>query len=100
MAKSVICDLCGRAIPADGHYIVRIEVLADPEMPELSSEEVEGLDFERTCAELLEQMKDLTADDLQDQVYRQFEFRLCRSCQFRYLANPLGRPREQSEGRN
>ena len=45
-------------------------------------------------------MKTLSADDLQDQVYRQFEYRLCRPCQIRFLANPLGKPREQNQGRN
>ena len=32
-------------------------------------------------------------DDLQDQVHRRFEFKLCRPCQAKFLANPLGRPR-------
>jgi hypothetical protein len=43
--------------------------------------------------ELIEQMKDMSADDLQDQVHRRFEFKLCRVCQMRFLVNPLGKPR-------
>ena len=43
--------------------------------------------------ELLEQMKDMSADELQDQVHRRFEFKLCRTCHMRFLVNPLGKPR-------
>ena len=100
MANSVLCDLCGRTIPPHAHYVVRIEVFADPQMPNLTAEDLENLDFQKVLAELIDQMKTLSADDLQDQVYRQFEYRLCRPCQIRFLANPLGKPREQNQGRN
>ena len=101
MTQRVICDMCGRTIAPHAHYIVKMEIFADPAMPPISSEELQELDLERTMAELLEQMKGLSADDLQDQVHRSFEFRVCRACQMRLLANPLGKPRgEQKLGRN
>ena len=53
-----------------------------------------------SLAELMEQMKDMSADELQDQVHRRFEFKLCRPCQMRFLVNPLGKPRQVRTGRN
>ena len=98
MADSLLCNICGRQIPPHAHYVVRIEVFADPSMPVLSQAEVDALDFDKSLAELLEEMKHLSADELMDQVHRQFEFTICRACQIRFLANPLGKPREKAQG--
>ena len=45
-------------------------------------------------------MEHASADELQDQVFRRLEFRLCRPCQMQFLANPLGKPRKLVNGRN
>jgi hypothetical protein len=79
---------------------VRIDVYADPAMPAVTSEEMEEADYQAAMAELLAQMKDMSADELQDQVHRRFEFKLCRACQMRFLVNPLGKPRGVRMGRN
>jgi hypothetical protein len=95
MAESqhVICDLCGSRVPPSGFYVVRIDVYADPSVPPMSTEELEETDFDQTFQQLLDQMKGMSADDLQDDVHRRFEYRLCRPCQRKFLANPLGMPR-------
>ena len=100
MSHRVLCDLCNRPVSTHGHYIVRIDVFADPEMPAVTSEEMEEADYQAAMNELLEQMKDMSADDLQDQVHRRFEFKLCRTCQMRFLVNPLGKPRQVRTGKN
>jgi hypothetical protein len=87
-------------IPPHAHYIVRIDVFADPEMPAATSEEMEEADYQAAMKELVEQMKNMSADELQDQVHRRFEFKLCRACQMRFLVNPLGKPRTQRLGKN
>jgi hypothetical protein len=69
-------------------------------MPPTTAEELAAADFDETMAALLEQMKHLTADQLQDDVHRRFEYRLCRPCQRGFLLNPLGKPRELRAGRN
>ena len=99
MSQRVQCDICGRTIPPHAHYIVNIEVFADPEMPPMSTEELEEMD-PQAMAKLLEQMKGMSEAELQDQVHRKFEFKLCRPCQIDFLINPLGRPREQKIGEN
>jgi hypothetical protein len=100
MADRIICDICGQMIPPHGHYIVRMDIFADPAMPAMSAEEIAETDFQSQLAELLEEMKHLSAEDLQDQVHRRFEFRVCRFCQMRFLANPLGLPRQTRSNRN
>ena len=87
----ILCDRCGRAIPRHAHYRVRIEVVADPSVPDLTQDDLEEADFDRTMAELLDQMADATAEELEDSVAKRFEFRICRPCQARFNGNPLGR---------
>ncbi len=100
MAEPVSCDLCGRTVPPHAHYVVMIEVFADPSMPGVSTEELEENDLEGSMNELLEEMKKMSAEELLDQVHRGFEFRICRVCQMKFLANPLGKPRETQAGKN
>ena len=94
------CELCDREISPGGHYVIRIDVFADPLMPPVSSEELATTDFDEELDALLKQMEGLSADDLQDQVHRRFEYQVCRPCQVRFLANPLGKPRKRREGDN
>jgi len=82
------------------HYVVKIDVFADPEMPAVTSEEMEEADYQSAMEELLKQMEGMSADELQDQVHRRFEFKLCRACQMRFLVNRLGKPRQARVGEN
>jgi hypothetical protein len=97
MAERILCDLCDRPVSPHGHYIVKIDVYADPEMPAVTGEEMEEADYQQAMKELMEQMQGMTADELQDQVHRRFEFKLCRACQMRFLVNPLGKPRQTAK---
>ena len=90
----VTCDLCGTEVDLHESYVVQIDVYAEPSMKPVTGEELAAIDFDETYAALMEQMKHMTADDLQDDVHRRFEYRICRPCQRRFLANPLGKPRE------
>jgi hypothetical protein len=98
MAESSSCQLCGREIPPHCHYVVRIEVFADPSMPPVTSEELAQFNLDEEMKRLLAQMEHMSAEELQDQVHRKFEYCICRECQMRFLANPLGRPRGMSPG--
>ncbi len=100
MAEQTICDLCATAMPPIASYVVKIDVYADPSVPPMSTEELENADFDDTFAKLIEQMKQLSADELQDDVHRCFEYRICRPCQRKFLANPLGRPRDTRAAEN
>ena len=72
-------------------YVVRIDVFADPEMPPVSRGELDALDFDAEMDELLEQMKGMSTEELQNQVHQRFEFRICPGCRRKFLGDPLGK---------
>lgn len=98
MQKSYRCAACGRSVLKTESYIVRMEVLADPGTPAIDTHNEP--DASATIADLLEQISQMTAEELQDQVYRKLEYRLCGHCHALFLANPLGLPRRRVHGRN
>ena len=85
----VVCDRCHAIVPRDAHYVLKIEVYADPAMPELSTDDLDEVDVDAKVSGLIEQMREMTASELEDAVYKRFDFRLCRPCQRAYLTNPL-----------
>jgi hypothetical protein len=93
-AMPLRCDSCGRPIAPHGHYVVRVEVFADPSTPPLNTDALGSApDAELSMAQLMSQLQETSADELQDQVHRRFEFAICTACQPKFLANPLGLPR-------
>lgn len=70
-----------------------MDLFADPSMPQISGEDLAEMDFDETFRKLIEQMKDMTSEELSDQVHRRMEFKLCPQCQREFLSNPLGKPR-------
>jgi hypothetical protein len=95
-----LCEICGGELEPGGYYVVRIEVFADPKLPAVSGKELQATDFDAEMDRLLEQMKGMSADELQDQVHRRFEYKICPACQPGVLANPLGKPRIVRVGEN
>jgi hypothetical protein len=97
---NVACDLCGVRLPVHASYVVRIDVFADPTLPDISGEQLAAFDLDQAMTEVLDAAAGMTADDLQDGVHRRFEYRLCPRCQPAFSANPLGKPRALRAGRN
>jgi hypothetical protein len=100
MSDPATCDICGKPIQSGSGYRVKIEVYADPKLPPMSSEQIAAADLHGTLADLMQQIKALSAEELQDGVHRSFEFQICPRCQKSYLANPLGLPRIAHVSRN
>ena len=94
------CELCGKPIPPHMHYIVRIDVFYNPEIPEITQEQLDKMDHDEEFRKIFEQMKHLTPEEAQAQVHRRFEYNICPACQPRFLANPLGKPRQREVGEN
>ncbi|MGA3068240.1 MAG: hypothetical protein ABSF29_15455 [Tepidisphaeraceae bacterium] len=86
------CDLCGAAMAPHEHYVVRIDIFADPEMPEVTEAELAAAS-DGELHRLIEKMRHMSAEELQDQVHRRVEFKICLACHGPFLANPLGKPR-------
>src|SRR5436305_11451744 len=94
MSVQVLCDICHRVMDLHASYIVRIDVFADPTVPPLNTDDAQAPGFDQTLDDLMEQMKGMSTEELQDGVHRRFEYRLCPACHLRFLANPLGKPRD------
>jgi hypothetical protein len=97
-ASDVQCSICQRTLRRCESYILRMELFADPGVPEITSEDMP--DTEQTISELLEEMESMSSDELQDKVHRHFDFRLCGVCHAQLLANPLGLPRRRARSEN
>jgi len=84
------CDMCGKVLLADEdtRYIARIEVFAAYDPMEIAPGDVQT-DRSDEIAQLLEQLREADPQELQDQVYKSFQFDLCPTCQKKYLADPL-----------
>jgi hypothetical protein len=100
MEQHPICNLCRKTVPIHESFVVRIEVFADPSLPPMSGAQLAAIDSGQAMQQLLEQMKTMSTDELQDGVHRRFEYRLCAACQREFLRNPLGRPRTHEAGFN
>jgi ribosomal protein L40E len=85
-----ICDRCGMTIPPHAHYVVKMEVYADPSLPAVSSDDLEETDYASRTADLLREMEGMSAQELEDAVHWRREFKICRPCQAGLLKNPLG----------
>ena len=94
------CALCDAVLPPHGFYIVRVDVFAEPSVPPTTADEIDEADTENAMGTLIDQMKGMSADELQDDVHRRFEYPVCRACQRKVLANPLGKPRTRVETGN
>ncbi len=87
----LLCHRCGVGLtPGEGSfYVVRIEAFADPTPPLVSTDEPLAdiaADFER----LIEQMRDMSEQELMDQVYRKLVVLLCLPCYQAWIENPTG----------
>lgn len=86
---SRICDRCGQPIEARAlRYIARIQVYAAYDPLEITFDDL-SRDYTAEMRRILEECRDLTEEDLMRDVYMDFTFDLCPSCQKRYIQNPL-----------
>ncbi len=86
------CDLCGKTLQADEdtRFVIKIEVYAAYDPMEMTEEDLEE-DSTEEIHELLSQMEEMDAEELEDQVYRTFRFDLCPDCHAAYMKDPLMR---------
>jgi hypothetical protein len=88
-----VCDLCRTPVRVGEHYVVRIDVFADPEIPPMSGEELASASFDSALDALINELEELGPEEAEAQVFHRFEYRLCPACRKRFVANPLGLPR-------
>ncbi len=88
----LVCDRCGSGLLLDSpvRYEVRIEVKAAYDPMEITEEDLRK-DYRAEMERVLRQLEGISAEEAQDQVYRELRFDLCAACRRPFLMNPLGR---------
>jgi hypothetical protein len=86
----ITCDMCDKTllVDEDARYIVKIQIYAAYDPMELTADDIRK-DRSDEMARLLRRVADMDATELEDGVYRAFQFDLCPACQKAYLAQPL-----------
>jgi ribosomal protein L40E len=94
------CDRCRARLPQHGYYVAKIEVFADPSIPEINTASLADVDFSGTVDALLDEMNRWSTQELEAQVYKRFDFRLCAKCQALFIRDPLGAAQPRPTGIN
>jgi hypothetical protein len=82
--------MCGKGllVDEDVRYEVTIEVKSAYDPMEITDEDLKK-DHITEIKRLLQQMAGMDQQELEDEVYKVFKFDLCRTCQKKFLKNPL-----------
>ncbi len=85
-----ICDICKKELDDDSLiYDLNIEIKAKYKKLEINLKDL-LVDHMDEIRELIEKTAGLTAEKLQDDIYKLFSFHLCPACKQRYIKDPLG----------
>ena len=93
MSKNIpaplLCAHCAAELqPGSGNfYRVLIEAVADPSPPVILTEET-AEEIRRQIDQLLEEMRNISAQEAMDQVYRRLVLYLCGKCYRDWIENP------------
>ena len=87
----LFCDRCAKQlVPGKGDfYVVRIEAMADPSPPVFDEDDL-ARDPRQEIDRLIEQSRDLSPQELLDQVYRRVMIYLCLRCYHEWIEHPAG----------
>ena len=91
--EPLLCHRCGAVLtPGTGSfYVVRIEAVCDPTPPTITDADLAG-DLDAQIEDLLRQCRDMSEQELMDQVYRRVILHLCAACYAAWIENPAGNP--------
>lgn len=84
----LLCHRCGAILkPGSGSFfVIRIEAVADPTPPDLSG--LSCRDLAREMDQIIDDVDDMSEQELMDQVYRKLTILLCRPCYDQWIVNP------------
>jgi hypothetical protein len=84
--------------PGEGNfYVVRIEAYADPTPPHLEIDDTRDLRAE--IDRLIDQMHNMSEQEMMDQVYRRLTIHLCGTCYRKWIEDPAGDEHLPKSGR-
>ena len=80
MMTMIRCDYCHREISLEEViFELKMELYAAPDMPEITEEDLEQ-DHSEEIESLIEAMEQMDAEELTDEVYECYIFKLCNEC--------------------
>ncbi len=83
------CDGCGKTLRKEElRYRVKIEVCAVYEQNEIHLADIIR-DHQQEILQLIRKMEGMSAEELEEQIYKGFEFDLCPACHRKYIQSPL-----------
>jgi hypothetical protein len=87
----LFCDRCSTVLkPGRGNfYVVKVEAVADP-TPPVFTEAGLARDIGGEIDRLILRMRDMSEQELMDQVYRRLVLYFCTPCYRRWIENPTG----------
>jgi len=88
--KYYTCDMCGARIePVELRYVLKMNLFAAYDTMKIEPSDLER-DYEEEIHKLIEKMEGMNPKELEEDVFKQLVFDLCRNCQQKFLKNPLG----------
>ncbi len=92
MESALFCARCSAELtPGDGTYfVVKIEAVADPNGPVVTSELPSSKEIRRQIKKLIAQLEDVSAQEAMHQVQRRLTMHLCGKCFGSWIENPAG----------
>jgi hypothetical protein len=93
------CDRCQKSLLVieNVRYKVRIQVESVYDIMEISPEDIKNNAQNQSYKEILDAIENKTAEELEAEIYKSFEFDLCLACQREYILNPLAAPNQKPE---
>jgi len=87
----LFCDRCSaELVPGRGDfYVVKIEAVADPSPPVFDEGDLDK-NLRKEIDELIDDARELSRQELLDQVYRRVTIFLCLRCYRQWIENPAG----------
>ena len=83
------CDGCGRNLKKEElRYRIKIEATAVYNQNEIHLVDLIQ-NHQKEIIELIKKMEEMNVEEIEEQIYKGFEFDLCPSCHKRYIKNPL-----------
>ncbi len=83
------CDACGKNLKREElRYRVKIEVCAVYNQNEIHLADIIR-NHQEEIIQLIKKMEEISPEELEEQIYKSFEFDLCPTCHRAYLKSPL-----------
>lgn len=90
------CAVCGKKLEKGKlHYILKINTYAAYDTLEITLSDLLK-DYDTMMKKLLTSLKKKSKKSLEEEIFRNFKFDLCKTCRNRYIKNPLGKPLRES----